>query len=335
MAVFEKTMRGALGLGAAALAATILAGTAAAAELKTWKHGMVQAKSDAGIVTMANHQNFDEKFGLDLEYVQFKGDALALKALIAGELDSYEGSPGGPLLAASKGADIKIVGCYWPGLTYGIFSRPDIASPAELKGKTLAISSPGALPDLIARAVLEKNGIDPSEVKFASMGSDSDRFRAVSAGVVDAAAASTEFVRFAESQGLKLLVHAHDVAPNYLRFCTYVTSKTLAERGDEVAAYLAAQMMGVRYALAHPDESIALSKEMTKAAADDPRAADVFAEVKQYDAVDPDMPVPMEKLAWMQDLLTATGNLKQKVDLAKLVDDSARQKALELAAKSN
>src|SRR5260370_42413654 len=110
----------------------------AQAQLKTWRHGIVEAKSDAGFVMMASRRGFAEKQGLTVEMVQFKGDALAPKALIAGELHSYEGSPAGPMIAASRGADVRIIGCYWPGLTYGIFAKPTIASPQDLKGKSFA-----------------------------------------------------------------------------------------------------------------------------------------------------------------------------------------------------
>src|SRR6266404_3484892 len=140
-----------------------MATSAGAQEPKPWKHGLLEAKSDA----------------------------IALKAMLAAELDTYEGSPGGPMLAAAAGGDIKILGCYWPTLTYGIFVRAGIASPADLRGKTFAISGPGSLPDLLARAVLEQNSIPSSEVRLSIMGSDSDRFRALTAGVVDAASAST------------------------------------------------------------------------------------------------------------------------------------------------
>ena len=322
-----------MGVIAIALASCCAVVGAQAQDLKPWRHGMVKAKSDAGIVLMADHKGFDKEQGLDLEVVEFTGDSLALKALIAGELDSYEGSPGGPLLAASRGADIKIVGCYWPGLTYGIFSKPDIESPKDLEGKTLAISGPGALPDLIARALLEVNDIPASSVHFTSMGGDVDRMRALTTGVVDAASASTEFIDFAKENNIKLLAHAHDFAPNYLRFCTYVSSKTLNERKDELAHYLAAQMKGVQYALDHRDESIALSQAITKADKSDTRAADMFDEVIKYNAIDSTMPVPVERLSWMQDLLIKTGNLKTPNDLSKLVDDSARQQALTLVNK--
>jgi len=295
---------------------------------KVWRHGMVEAKSDAGFVMMAGKGGFAEKQGLKIDYVQFKGDALALKAMLAGEVDSYEGSPGAPMTAASRGADIKLVGCYWPVLTYGLWTaRPNITL-ADLKDKNFAISSPGALPDLFARAVLEKQKLTANDVKFVALGSDADRFRAVSAGIVDVAAASTEFTPNAKQMGLRLLVHAAEATPNYLRFCTYMSGKTLAQRGDEAVRFLAANMQALRHSLANKDEAVKLAKEMTDAKPDDARASFVFDEVAQYKAVDPEMPIPMEKLGWMMELFVRTENLAKPMDLTKFVDAGPRQKAL-------
>ena len=224
---------------------------ASAEEMTLWRHGIVEAKSDAGIVFMGSKGGFAEKQGLNIEIQQFKGDTLALKALLAGELDSYEGNPGSPMVAASRGADIKLIGCYWPGLTYAIYSKVGIKSPAELKGKTFAISAPGALPDLVARAVLAQNNVAAGDVKFTIMGSDADRFKALTAGIVDAAAASSGFAPEAEKAGVKMLVHAIDAVPNYVRFCIYSTGKTLAVRKDDAARFLAAEMAGFRHALAN------------------------------------------------------------------------------------
>jgi NitT/TauT family transport system substrate-binding protein len=311
------------------LAAT--AGSAGAQAPKTWKHGLLEAKSDAGFIFMAAKGGFAEKQGLKVDAVQFKGDAIALKAMLAGELDTYEGSPGGPMLAAAAGADIKILGCYWPTLTYGIYARAAIATPADLKGKTFAISGPGSLPDLLARAVLEQNNIPSSEVRFSIMGSDADRFRAITAGVVDAASASTEFVPLADKSSVRLLVHAADAVPNYVRVCIYASSRTIAQRGDELAHFLAAEMTGLRHALADRDAAIALARDVSGVKPDDPRPAYIYDEVVKYKAIDPAMPIPTDKLAWMKELLTRTGNLTKPLDLAKMMDGSPRAKALELA----
>jgi NitT/TauT family transport system substrate-binding protein len=330
--ILQRALPPMLGLVSAVLAAGSSFAQQPGAPSVPWRHGVLEAKSDAGFVFMASKGGFTEKQGLKVEMLQFKGDALALKALIAGELDSYEGSPGGPMLAASNGADIKLVGCYWPILTYGIFAKASIAGPPDLKGRVLAISAPGALPDLLARAVLEENNISSSAVRFSIMGSDADRFRAVTAGVVDAAAASTEFVPIAQS-GIKLLVHAHDAVPNYVRLCIYASGKTLTQRRDHLVRFLAAQMAGVRHALGHRDEAIRLAKEVTEAKPDDPRAAYIFDEVVRYGAITPEMPIPGDKLAWMRELLNKTGNLTKPLDLAKFSDDGPRAKALEVAGR--
>lgn len=298
-------------------------------EMKLWRHGIVEAKSDAGIVFMASKGGFAEKQGLKVEIMQFKGDTLALKALLAGELDSYEGNPGSPMIAVSRGADIKLLGCYWPGLTYAIYSRASIKSPAELKGKTVAISAPGALPDLVARAVLAQNNVPAADVKFTVMGSDADRFKAVTAGIVDAAAASSGFAPAAEKAGVRLLVHAIEALPNYVRFCIYSSGKTLAARKDDAARFLAAEMAGFRHALANRDQTIELTREITLAKPDNPLPAFTYDEVKRYSAVDPNMPIPMNKLAWLRDLLVTTGNLTRPVDLDAFVDADVRTKALQ------
>ena len=87
--------------GKIALAAIVVAATAcalaapAAAQDKVWRHGLINAKADAGIFMMVSTRDFADKQGLKLEISQFKDDQIALKALIAGELDSFEGGPAG------------------------------------------------------------------------------------------------------------------------------------------------------------------------------------------------------------------------------------------------
>ena len=97
-----------------ALAAVIAAATIgalsfpAAAQDKVWHHGLINAKADAGILLMVSTRDFAAKQGLKLQISQFKDDQIALKSLIAGELDSFEGGPQGVFAADAKGGDAKI-----------------------------------------------------------------------------------------------------------------------------------------------------------------------------------------------------------------------------------
>src|SRR5215831_5488593 len=76
------------------------AGTAAQAQTgKVWRHGIIAPKSDAGFLLMAAKGGFAEREGLKLELLQLKDDQIGLKALIAGELESYEGGVQGAIAA--------------------------------------------------------------------------------------------------------------------------------------------------------------------------------------------------------------------------------------------
>jgi NitT/TauT family transport system substrate-binding protein len=308
----------------------LLAGQAQAQQV--WRHGMVQAKGDAGFATMVTARGFDAKHGLKVRVTQFKGDAIALKALLAGELDSYEGSPGGPMVAAARGAQVKIIGCYWPTLTYGLYTKPSISSAAQLKGKTFAISSPGALPDLLARAILQKYNIRPTEVRFAAMGSDADRIRALSAGVVDVAAASSEFAPVAKSQNIKLLFNGAVEAPNYVRLCIYSTPKAMAIANQAAARFLAAESDAMTYALSHRADTLAVTARATGGSPTDPRTTYLYDEVKRLNAVDPSLAMPLAKLQWMSDLLLKTGNLRARLDVSKIVAPAPRVAAMKMLA---
>jgi len=298
----------------------------------TWRHGIIEAKSDAGILMMVT-RGFAEKQGLNLEIVQFKSDAIGLKALLAGEIESYDGALTGTVVAASRGIDVKLLGCHWPGLPHGIFVRNTIASIEDLRGKTFAISTPFSHPDVIARTLLAKHAIDPSEVKFANMGGDVDRFKALVAGVVDATVVSSEYAPIAEKNGIKLIVFARDVVPNYMRLCMFSTGKTLSARREDAIRFMASEMTSLRYALSHRDEAIKLTREITGATPDDPRPAYIFDDAARTAAVDPDIAIPIEKIDWMRDLLVDGGQLPRSFDLIKMIDGDVRAKALERLAK--
>ena len=203
----------------------------ASAQEKVWKHGLINAKSDAGIFLMVSTRDFAKKQGIKIEISQFKDDQLALKALIAGELDSFEGGPQGVFAADSKGGDVKLLGCHWVVVPHGIYANEKITKVEDLKGKQIAVSAPNSMPDMLARSALAKFGVADTEVKLAAVGGDNDRYQALIGGVVDAAVVSNEYQPVAP-KNIHLLVAGRDAVPNFLRVCMVSTGKKLAERGD-------------------------------------------------------------------------------------------------------
>jgi NitT/TauT family transport system substrate-binding protein len=311
-------------LAAAAFAAP------AAAQDHVWRHGLIKAKADAGIFMMVSTRDFAKKQGLELKISEFKDDQLALHALLGGELDSFEGGPQGVYSADAKGGDARILGCHWVVVPHGIYAKTDIKSVADLKGKQIAVSAPNSMPDMLARAALAKFGVSDKDVKLAAVGGDRDRYQALIGGVVDAAVVSNEYEPVAPKD-VHLIVAGRDAVPNFLRVCLMSSARTLAAKGDDAVKFLAAEMSALRFALSHKAETVALTRELTNAKADDPRPGFVYDDAVEHHAVDPTLPLPMEKFAWIQEQLLKAGKLTKPLDLNTIVAPEYRAKALALA----
>jgi NitT/TauT family transport system substrate-binding protein len=316
-----------------ALVLAVMAGGPAWTQtLKPWRHALIQPKSDSGILLMAAQRGFFKQMGLDVEIVPVKDDQVMLKATIAGDLDSFEGGPNGALVAAAHGADIKVLGCTWLMVPHGIFVHDDITAMDQLKGKTIAISSPGAFPAIFAEGALEHFNMPEDSVKYASLGGDLDRYKALVANVVDAAVISGEYVPIAAKEHIKMLVSAREALPHFIRMCLHATGATVAARPDEVASFLAAEMLGLRYAASHKDEVLKVTQEVTGVGPDDPRPAYIYDLAMADHAIGTDLPIPMDDFNWLNNELVKVGSIPKPMDLSKLLDPKPREDALKLIA---
>ncbi len=272
--------------------------SAANAQEKVWKHGILEAKSDAGFIAMVDKGGFGAKHGLKIELLQIKAGSTLMKALIAGEIDSVDMGAAESIVAGARGIGVKIVGCNWHGMPQVVLAKAEIKTPADLKGKTIAISSPGSLPDLLVRGMLDAEKIPLSDVKFATQGADLDRYKSLLAGITDAAVVSNEFEAVMPSN-IKVLMKANVVVPKFIRLCLATTSKVLAERRDDLVKFVAAEMDAYKYATTHREETIKLAHEMTHAKPDDKRAEFITDQTHRQqtdrsDADDPRRPPRMD-----------------------------------------
>jgi NitT/TauT family transport system substrate-binding protein len=302
----------------------------AVSETVSWKHGIVAAKADASYLLMAREKGFFRKHGLEVEYVEFQSDATMAQALVAGELDSMEANPSATISAVEKGSNLKIIGTTMPGMPYALYSRKEIGDLHDLQGKTLGISAPGALPEVIAKAILLSQGISPDSVTFANAGGDAQRFAALKGGKVDAVAAATEFI--SETNGdpnIKVLALASDYVPQYPRFMLITNGDTLKNKPrDAIVGFLSAHMEGLRYALGHRDEALALCAKVTNEPATSERCTEMYDLVKEKKYVDPNMEFDLSRLTWLQELRIQLGLQQEVLPNEKLVDLSFRDEAL-------
>ena len=134
----ERRRRGMLGVVAVCgclLAAVLPAASAQAQGLKAeslrpWRQAMILPKADAGFFLMAAKRGFAEREGLKVDVLEVKDDPIGMKALLSGEVDSYEGVYGA-IAASARGADVKLLGCNWHAAPYVMLARPGIGSIEE------------------------------------------------------------------------------------------------------------------------------------------------------------------------------------------------------------
>jgi NitT/TauT family transport system substrate-binding protein len=307
--------------------ALALTGAATARAEDPWRHGILAPRGDAGFMYMAAEGGFAKAEGLDLKMHPFPNDTAMMKALIAGELDSYEGSPVSALIAGSTGADVKILGCTWPKLTHSLFAHDGIGAIADLKGKKLGISSPGSLPDLVGRALLRQAGIAPSEASFVASGTDQERLRAVMARTIDAAIATGDFAARPEFK-LKVLAVASEALPQFLRQCLMTRGDLIRTKRSLVVAFVAAEMNAYGFALSHRDKETALTRRIAGLPPGDPAAEANYREVVEQRAVSSAAEIDLDKLRWLRDFLAEDGRMAAKFDPAAVTDPSIREAAL-------
>jgi NitT/TauT family transport system substrate-binding protein len=317
-----------------ALAAAIIAFglTGAGAQEKVWKHGILEAKSDAGFIAMVEKGGFAAKRGLKVEILQIKAGATLMKALISGEIDSVDMGAAESIVAGVRGTGVKIVGCTWPGVPQVVLAKAEIKTLADLKGKTVAISSPGSLPDLLFRGMLDAANIPFADVKLATQGADLDRYKSLVAGITDAAVVSNEFEAVMPAN-IKVLAKGGSAVPKFIRLCLATSSKILAERRDDLVKFVAAEMDAYKYAATHRGETVKIAHEMTNAKPDDTRAEFIYDQAVREKQIDPTLAIPADRIDWMQELFVKAGVVPKAVPTSSLIDTSVRDDAAKLAGK--
>lgn len=165
---------------------------------------------------VAIEKGFFKKYGLDVEVVEFRGDAVHVKALLSGDIDlSINMGATEGIVSASKKAPIKLWVVANPITPYHFIARKEAGTTLQaLIGKSVAVSGIGAISYHIPRIVLERSGIDPEKLKYVAVGSPADRFKAMIAGKVDATiVTNTEAAKLGSYPEIITLVNVAKVVP--------------------------------------------------------------------------------------------------------------------------
>ncbi len=301
---------------------------AAAQALPKWRMGVVRYKADTAFELAGYEKGFYREQGLDFETVEMPGDADLLRALTAGTFEAAHITPSGTMAAIEKGAGLKVVASFMPGLPHVLYVRKDIAGFADLAGKLVAVSGFGALPHVVAQGILENHRVDLGKIEWVQMGGDPDRARALVAGQIAATVASIEFEQMLKAAGAKILAVASEELPHWTRFTVITTDKVIKERPGDLVKALIAQARGTRYAMhhKHKDDMVRLMAKYGKREA---KQVDwVYDWFLAHRQLNPNGDPKAASLAWMQELNVKLGRQKKALPMDQIATWEFQKKML-------
>ena len=109
----------------------------------------------------AQEKGFFSQEGLDLHVLVVRG-IIGVSSLMSGEID-VTCHAGSGFSAALRGIPIKIISVTRDRPIHELIVGPTIASPADLKGKAIAVGSLEGTAAVMTRRILQAKGLDPQK----------------------------------------------------------------------------------------------------------------------------------------------------------------------------
>jgi ABC-type nitrate/sulfonate/bicarbonate transport system substrate-binding protein len=151
-----------------------------------------------------------------------------------------------------------------PGPSNTLVGRPEFKSVKELKGKAIAVSTPGAGPTVITKMILKHFGVDPEkEVKLLPFDRDERRLIAMQQGLADAVSLSPPFNYLAQKEGFVVLAKAYELF-SYPPSGLTTSVKKIRERPEDVKRVIRAGINANRYIRQNRDGTIQVMMEWLK-----------------------------------------------------------------------
>jgi len=196
--------------------------------------------------------------GLDLLPVTMQART-ALAALAAKQI-GFITQIGSPMTAIARGLPASLIMVLCERSHHVLVTKPEITSPAQLRGRVVAISQPGGTVHRELLAILEKYKIDPNSVKTVSLGSTPNGVTALKSGTVDAAMLLIPHDLYLEKDGFKGLVYLKDILDFPLAGIV-AHNDQLRDHPNEVRKILIGSLKGIEYTKTRGEEVLPLLKE--------------------------------------------------------------------------
>ncbi len=233
----------------------VLCSSAPAQELRRIHYGTTTSTAHLP-VWVAKDAGYFAKYGLNVEPVHIRGGALITMAIMSGNLQ-FSGAGAESIVAARiEGGDVVLLACPVDSDPVYLIARPEIKSPAELKGKATAVTRLGSTTHFYLRAALRQVGLDPErDMTILQLGTGSETVSAMESGRLAAAALTNRYAIPLIQRGWPVLVDLSKTDLVYPSSCVASSRAFVKAEPRLVEDFLRAYVAGVQ--LIKKDQTVA------------------------------------------------------------------------------
>lgn len=243
----------------------------AAARLESLTIGYSNFTGTYAPLWIAVEEHLGAKHGLDLKAI-YAGRIRPQQLLATGEVPIVLATATGTITSHIVGVkDQVLVATITNKVTTSLFSKPEIRTVEELKGKVIATGRPGAFLDAMVRYVLRSkfNLVPDKEVKFLPSGEPALSFQALERGVVDGAAMSSPYMFIARKAGMRELANFDKLGVEYPYTSIVVLRQTAAKNPELVERFVKSIVEGIHVFKTNKPRTLAILKRYMKGADDE------------------------------------------------------------------
>lgn len=214
-------------------------------------------------VWIALEKGLFTKYGLNVD-LQYIAPATSTQALLAKSLDIA--NPGGEIVEAGlNGEPVVFMAGILNRPVMSVYSRPEIRSVADLRGKVLAATLPGATTDFAARLLLQQAGLVPGkDVKILYLKGMTGILAGMSQGNADAGIFSSPTTLKARHAGFVELVNIAEKNIPMIHAAFASTKEFMKTQPDKVRRFLQGYMEGIKIARADAELAKQIIGKYTK-----------------------------------------------------------------------
>jgi len=237
----------------------------------------------------ATDMGFFTKAGLNVDQQVFNSGGAILVAAGGNALDIGLSNTGNLATAIAHGAPFTLIagaGMYTasnPTTVLMVALNSPLQKPADLAGKTIAVTALKDLTEVGTRAWLARSGVDPNSVKFVEL-SMNQMAAGLDRGTFDAAIIGEPFLSAVRGKTLRVFADAYDaLGPQFLIANWFATTDYVKKNPDIIRRFVACVYDTARWANANHAAS---GKILAKWAQMDPGAVSTMGRCQYATSLD-------------------------------------------------